>query len=88
MREALNGRWTEEGGEGRQAAFLWPQLPELQSLKCSAVSTPTTSGRVTKEIKQHDVSVFSIKGGTGNQRATVYMSTVLLAPTIFPPLAD
>lgn len=39
-REDLNEKYTERRGrrQGRQAAFLWPQLRELQSLNCSCLN--------------------------------------------------
>lgn len=69
---------------GAQATFLWPQLWELQSLKCSAVSVLEISGHVTNEIKQHDMSVFWIKEETSNQHAGVY--TTSLPPSFLSSL--
>lgn len=68
--------------QAKQAAFLWPQLRELQSLKCSAVSMPPISGHVTNEIKQHDMSVFQIKEETSNQHADFYAASVSPHPSI------
>lgn len=56
---------------------------EVQSLKCSAVSMPTISGHATNEIKQHDMSVFRIKGETSNQRAYL-LTPPLLSSTHRP----
>jgi len=85
MRDRRGRRERRGRRRGRQAAFLWPQLRELQSLKCSAVSKPAISGHVTNEIKQHDMSVFRIKEETSNQHAGVYTTSLPPSFALFLP---
>lgn len=90
-REGLNERWTgwiRGEKQGSQPEFLWPQLRDLQSLKCSAVSMPAFTGHVTNEMKQHDMSVFRIKEETSNQHTRVYTSSLppSLSSSLHPSL--